>query len=111
MVEASGLYDMAYIEAQIEAGEMHFWPRENCVAVTEFLIFPRAKVLNIFAAAGVKGKSLRALTKELEPALLAFANANGCNKIFASGIKPEWRPVGEALGYSHRWTVMAKDLT
>lgn len=109
-VDAQGLYDMAYIEAEIEAGRMHFWPGKNSVAVTEFQTFPKAKVLNVFAVGGRKGFALHELTMELEPALVAWGRANGCKKIIGYGVKPNWRPVCEAMGFSHLWTVMAKDI-
>jgi len=110
MVESSGFYDMAYIEGEITAGRMHFWPCANSAAITEFLTFPLAKVLNVFAVGGRKGPALRELTKELEPHLVAWGKANGCSKIIGYGIKPQWRPVCEGMNYSHLWTVMVKDI-
>lgn len=110
MVAASGLYDMVYIEAEIEALRMHFWPGKNSVALTEFMTFPLAKVLNVFAVGGRKGRALHELTKEIEPDLVAWGRANGCSKIIGYGIKPQWRPVCEGMDYSHLWTVMVKDI-
>lgn len=110
MIAKSDLYDMAYIEKQLKAGEMHIWPMLDCVALTEFLFFPKAKVLNVFGAAGRKGFSLRQLTRGLEPRLVNWGRDNGCTKIVGYGLKMAWRPITEGMGYSHLWTVMSKDI-
>ena len=109
-VEPTGLYQIADVEKAIETGQMHFWPGRHCAAVTEFVIYPHCKVLNIFAGGGDKGPALKELTREMEPAFAAWARASGCTRIMAFGIRPEWTPVGERLGYRHIWTVMTKDV-
>lgn len=109
-VEPTGLYDLGDVEAAIARGEMHFWPGRDCAAVTEFVVYPNCKALNIFAGGGVHGRALRELTREMEPALHRWARASECRKIIAFGIKPAWRPVSEAMGYRHIWTVMTKDV-
>jgi len=109
-VEPTGLYRIEDVEQAIAQGEMHFWPGQYCAAVTEFIIYPNCKVLNIFAGGGAKGRALRELSREMEPAFLRWARASDCRKIIAFGIKPAWAPVGQALGYRHVWTVMTKDV-
>lgn len=89
---------------------MHFWPGRECVAVTEFIDYPKRKAINIFALAGKRGAALAELFLEIEPKIIAWAKELGCTKIIGSGIKENWRPVCEAHGYSHQWTVMAKDI-
>ena len=110
-VEPTGLYTIADVEQAIAQGQMHFWPGQRCAAVTEFVIYPACKVLNIFAGGGHKGPALKELTRDLEPALVRWAAASDCRKVMAFGIKPGWVPVGERLGYRHIWTVMTKDVT
>lgn len=109
-VEPTGLYRIEDVERAIAASEMHFWPGRHCAAVTEFIFYPNCKALNIFAGGGDKGRALKELTRELEPALELWARACDCKKIIAFGIKPSWTPVGAALGYRHLWTVMTKDV-
>lgn len=109
-VEPTGLYLIQDIEEAIASGEMHFWPGKHCAAVTEFVTYPNCKVLNVFAGGGVKGKALRELTKEMEPAFVRWAKASDCKKIMGFGINAMWRPICEGLGYSHQWTVMSKDI-
>lgn len=109
-VEPTGLYTIADVEKAIESGAMHFWPARDCAAVTEFVFYPNCKALNIYAGGGIKGKALKELTDVVEPHLVAWAAASDCKKIMAFGIKPEWTPIGHRMGYSHLWTVMAKDI-
>lgn len=109
-VEPTGLYEIGDVERAIAQGRMHFWPGRHCAAVTEFIFYPDCKALNIFAGGGTRGKALKELGGELEPALERWARACGCKKIIAFGIKPGWAPVGAALGYRHLWTVMTKDV-
>lgn len=110
MVATSDLYDMAYIERSLQCGAMHFWPGKNSMAITEFVTFPLAKVLSVFAVGGRKGLALHELLKDIEPKLQVFARLNGCKKIMGYGIRPQWRDACEAIGYAHLWTVMAKDV-
>jgi hypothetical protein len=108
--EPTGLYLIADVEQAIGQGAMQFWPGRACAVVTEFVRYPRCKVLNIFAGGGPKGPALKELTRELEPALVRWARASDCRKIMAFGIKRGWTPIGEKLGYRHIWTVMTKDV-
>lgn len=110
MVSTSDFYNMAHIENRIEEGTLHFWSGKYSLALTEFLTFPLAKALNVFAVAGEKGNSLQELFNDIEPRLCFFARENGCKKIMGYGIRPEWKRACEAIGYSHKWTVMAKEI-
>ena len=109
-MEPTGLYRIEDVETAIAHGGMHFWPGRHCAAVTEFIIYPNCKALNIFAGAGLRGRALDELTREMQPALVRWARASDCKKIIAFGIKPAWAPIGESLGYRHLWTVMTKDV-
>lgn len=109
-VEPTGLYRIEDIEQAIADGAMQFWPGKYCAAVTEFVAYPNCKVLNVFAGGGVKGRALRELTREMEPAFLRWAKACDCKKIIGFGINPAWKPLCETMGYGHIWTVMAKDV-
>ena len=109
-MEPTGLYRIEEVEQAIAQGAMHFWPGKHCAAVTEFVFYPSCKALNIFAGGGLKGRALRELTNEMEPAFQRWARASDCRKIIAFGIKPAWTPIGKAMGYRHLWTVMTKDV-
>lgn len=108
LMEASDLYDIEYIESAIQSGSMHLWAGKNCALVTEFMHFPKCKVLNVFAGAGIKGKSLREMICEMEPRLVEWAKENECSQIMGHGIFEGWRTVTEKMGYHHHHTVMIK---
>jgi hypothetical protein len=104
------LYTIGDIERGIADGSMQFWPGEHCAAVTEFATYPGCKVLNVLAAGGERGLALKALTRELEPCLLAWARASDCKYVMGFGIHESWRPVTEAMGYALQWLVMIKEV-
>lgn len=104
------LYTIEDIERGIADGSMQFWPGPACAAVTEFALYPNCKVLNVLAAGGEKGPALRALTRELEPCLLAWARASDCKYVMGFGTHEGWKPVTEAMGYALQWLVMIKEV-
>lgn len=104
------LYAIEDIERGIADGHMQFWPGARCAAVTEFALYPNCKVLNVLAAGGEKGPALKALTRELEPCLLAWARASDCKYIIGFGTHEGWKPVTEAMGYALQWLVMIKEV-
>lgn len=107
-VEPTGFYEIEDIEHAIASGEMQFWPGKDCAAVTQFVTYPSCKVLNVFAGGGERGKALRELTREMEPAFVKWAKASDCKWIIGFGIKETWKSICEGMGYQHLWTVMAK---
>ncbi len=100
-VEPTGLYTIEDVEEAIAEGRMQFWPGRNCAAVTEFVIYPNCKALNVLRVGGGRVGRLRELTREIEPALVRWAAASDCRKIIGFGINPAWRPVCEGMGYAH----------
>lgn len=106
-VEKCGLYSIEDIEREIEAGQMQFWPGKHCAAVTEFITYPKGKVLNVFAGGGVKGKALKEL-REMEKSFVIWAKASECKWIFGYGRHEAWKPICTNMGYRHMWTVMTK---
>lgn len=107
--EANGLYTVEYIEGEINAGRMVFWPLQNGAVLTDIVNYPRGRALNIFAAAGEPNASLVEMLEEAEPALVAFAMANGCRWVMGYG-RPGWQRQCKSMGYSPKWTVIAKEL-
>ena len=106
-----GMYDIEDVERAIEEGRMHFWPGEHCAAVTEIILYPNGKALNVFAGGGeTDGGALAELTQKMEPAFLAWARTNDCRWILGFGRKG-WERVCAKMGYRHLWSVMAKDVT
>lgn len=104
------LYVIEDIERGIADGSMQFWPGAQCAAVTEFAVYPNCKVLNVLAAGGARGPALKALTRELEPCLFAWARASDCKYVMGFGTHEGWKPVTEAMGYALQWLVMIKEV-
>jgi hypothetical protein len=78
--------------------------------IAQDALYPNCKVLNVLAAGGEKGPALKALTRELEPCLLAWARASDCKYIIGFGTHEGWKPVTEAMGYALQWLVMIKEV-
>lgn len=105
----SGLYEIGDIEQAIEEGRMHFWPGRHCAAVTEIMLYPNGKALNVFAGGGETGAALAELTEGMEPAFLDWARANDCRWILGFGRKG-WERICAPMGYRRLWSVMAKEV-
>ena len=110
-LDRDGFYGIDDIERGIAEGEMTFWPGRDCAVVSEFITYPKMRVLNVLAGGGVRGRALRELTQEMEPALVQWARAGGASKIIGFGSYEGWQPVCARMGYRHLWTVMQKDIT
>jgi hypothetical protein len=83
-------------------GQLKLWRSQNSAVVTEFIEYPRMKVLGFFLIGG----DLDELLNELEPTICAFAAANGCKRVQGGGRKG-WERV---LNYEYGGTHMYKDL-
>lgn len=107
---AGGLYDIKDVERKIEAGEMTFIPASHCAVVLEFLFYPNAKVLNVFSGGGEDGLALKEYADTVDPFIAVFAKQNNC-KYVMHHCRRSGERVGRALGYSHLWSVMVKDVS
>lgn len=91
---SGGTHTFDDIAAGVLTGRFRLWERHNGCAVTEFVMFPRKKVLNVFLAGG----DMQAI-KDLEQPAVEFARANGCHAMTISGRSgwkralPHWRQV------------------
>lgn len=105
----SDFYSIEYIEAGIASARMVFWPGKHGAVVTEILEYPNGSALNVFGGGGDHHKALKEFTEVFDPMLVSCAKANGCRWITVTG-REGWQRVGKALGYTHAWTVIAKEL-
>ena len=91
---SGGTHTFDDIAAGVLTGRFRIWERPNGCAVTEFVVFPRKKVLNVFLAGG----EMQAI-KDLEAPAAEFARANGCHAMTISGragwkrALPHWQQV------------------
>ena len=93
------------VERYIEEGRYQFWPGKRCAAVTEIAQFAAKRALVLQHAGG----DMDELLYDMEPALVAFARAAGCDAIMGLGRKG-WERVGEKLGYRFAWIALVKFL-
>lgn len=93
------MYNLTDIKEKIRAGMFHLWPANNSVAITEFVEYPRVKVMNIIFCAGDY--------KELEsmlPSFEQFAKHFGCKRIYGGGRKGWLRKI-KHLGFEQEYLV------
>ena len=67
--------------------EMQLWSSKDSCIVTEFVNFPRKRFLHVFLCGGNMGEIL-----DMQPAIVEFAKANGCDGLTSAG-RPGWERV------------------
>ena len=93
------------MERAIERGTYQVWFGAGCCAVTEIADYPKAKALVVVHGGGDMAEML----DELEPAMCAFARAQGCTLIMGTGRKG-WERVTANRGYRFGWLTMVKPI-
>lgn len=68
------------IVSSIAKGQMQLWPAPRGCIVTEIVVYPRKKVLNIFLAGGELDQIL-----DMDHDVKAWAKSNGCTAAQMSG--------------------------
>ena len=76
------MYNLTDIKEKIGQGMFHIWPAKNSVMITEFVEYPRVKVMNLLFCGG-DYKELEAMLPSLEQ----FAKHFGCKRIYGGGRK------------------------
>lgn len=85
-------------------GRMQFWPAPNGCAVTEIIVYPRAKCLHIFLAGG----ELQQIV-DMNSSAAQFARAMGCTGMSISG-RRGWVKVLKNHGWNESQTTLVKEL-
>ena len=88
------------IEAGIMTGRFQLWPGKTGCMVTEILVYPQRKVLNIFLAGG-NLEQLFDMTNDMR----RWAIAQDCDGAMLTGRKG-WTRVLKSKGWSEKWTTM-----
>lgn len=102
---AGGTHTLDDVRAGVEAGAFQFWPGERCAAVTELVVYPRAKAARIFLAGG----ELDDVLGPMEDAIAAWAKAEGCDRLEFGG-RRGWARAAQVKGYG-MWSVcMSKEI-
>lgn len=88
----------------IKAGRLQLWPSDAGCLVTEFVEYPRKRVLNVFLGAGDMAR-----LKDMHDSVLAFAKANGCGAVTISG-RPGWARVWKSAGFEPTHMTLEKEI-
>jgi hypothetical protein len=100
-----GGYAIEDVLEGVRAGEFQFWAGKWSAVITEFIDQPHAKALNFWLLGGDLGELLK-----MEPSIVAFAKAHGCQRVQGGGVHVGWARVLAKAGYQPRWIVFAKEL-
>jgi len=96
-------YTINDIEDKIRLGIFHLWPGKRSAYITEFVLYPQVKALNLLFCGGDY--------KELEqmlPSIEAFAKAAGIKRLYGGGRKGWIRKI-KHLGFETEYLIR-KDL-
>ena len=96
-------YTINDIEDKIRSGIFHLWPGKRSAYITEFVLYPQVKALNLLFCGGDY--------KELEqmlPSIEAFAKAAGIKRLYGGGRKGWIRKI-KHLGFETEYLIR-KDL-
>lgn len=91
---SGGTHSFDDIVAGLVSGKMQLWPAPDACAVTEILVYPQRKILNVFLAGG-KMETLVDMQKDV----LSWALAQGCDALMLSGRSGWTRALAK-----HGWT-------
>jgi|TARA_X000000950_G_scaffold70009_2_gene86747 hypothetical protein len=86
-------YTISDIEDKIRHGLFHLWPGQRSAMVTELVIYPQNKALNLLFCGGDY--------EELEtmlPSIEVFAKQLGCKRLYGGG-RPGWLRKIQHLGF------------
>ena len=96
-------YTINDIEDKIRSGIFHLWPGKRSAYITEFVLYPQVKALNLLFCGG-DYKEL----EEMLPSIEAFAKAAGIKRLYGGGRKGWIRKI-KHLGFETEYLIR-KDL-
>ena len=91
---SGGTHDFIDVAEGIYKGTMQLWPTPRGCIVTEIVVYPRKKVLNVFLGGGELGQIL-----EMHEDVIAWAKSQGCSALTMTG-RFGWKKPLKA----HGWT-------
>ena len=100
----AGTHDLEDIKEGILDGRFQLWPAPKAVLVTEIILYPKCRDLNLFLIGGDLEQVL-----DMEEAVEAYAKALGCRQLIGSG-RPGWVRVLKKRGWKEPIRVMAKEI-
>lgn len=88
-----GTHDWEDIVDGVQSGRMQLWPSTKSCIVTEIVVYPKKRLLNIFLAGGELEQIL-----DMDDDVKAWAKQQGCTGAMMSGRKGWERPL-KPLGW------------
>ena len=83
---------------------MQFWPADNSCLVTEIVVYPQKKVLNVFLGGGELDEILG-----MHADVIAWAKGQGCEAITISG-REGWKRALKSHGWKPLHVTMTKEI-
>ena len=101
---SGGTHDFYDIVENIANCRMQLWPADRGCIVTEIVVYPKKKVINIFLAGGELDQIL-----DMDEAVKAWAKEHGCTAATMSG-RLGWKKPLEPLGWEFQLASFKKEI-
>lgn len=100
---SGGTHDFIDVAEGIYKGTMQLWPTPKGCIVTEIVVYPRKKILNVFLGGGELDQIL-----DMHEDVITWAKAQGCNALSMSG-RPGWKKSLESHGWHNQHVSYVKE--
>lgn len=88
----------------LHEGKMQAFYNDDAMVITQIVVFPRARYLQVVICIGQLDAVLA-----LQPKVIDFAKQNGCKYMISTGRKG-WTPFVKRLGWRHVWNGFRLDI-
>ena len=100
---SGGTHDFEHIADGIYRGTMQLWPAPKGCLVTEIVVYPKKKVLNVFLGDG----ELEQLA-DMHEDVIRFGKAHGCTAASISG-REGWKRAFAKYGWTPKSVTLIKE--
>lgn len=100
---SGGTHDFGDIVTGLERGVLQLWPTPKGCIVTEIVVYPKKRVLNVFLGGGELEQIM-----DMHGDVIEWAKAQGCSALTMSG-RLGWKKPLEARGWRHQHASYAKE--
>ena len=100
---SGGTHDFIDVAEGIYKGTMQLWPTPRGCIVSEIVVYPRKKVLNVFLGGGELDQIL-----EMHEDVIAWAKSQGCSALTMTG-RLGWKKPLKAQGWKPLHTSYVKE--
>ena len=100
---SGGTHDFEDIVAGLHRGVLQLWPTPRGCIVTEIVLYPQKKVLNVFLGGGELDQIL-----DMHDNVISWAKAQGCSALSMSG-RPGWKKPLKKHGWQSQHVSYVKE--